>query len=717
MRHAAIVRPTASGRFGYSSAVAPLLVLAVALLARVVVLVQLQGHPALQVRGVLDDAVYWQLAKRVAAGDLALGPHAYFLSPFYTYFLGLVFAVSGGSIMIARLVQVLLGVAAVALIMEAARSWYGARVALISGLLAACTGLFAFNEILILQSSIDPFLTSLALFALARALKSRRLPSFVLAGLALSALALNRPNAAVCLVGLVALWLAVKRSRSALKECLAFSLGAMLLLVPVAVRNGVVAGEFVPMTSHGGLNFYIGNHETADGTWKRVAGVRDTIEGQIEDVRRVAGQALGRPVSESEASSYFYRVAWEWIRSDPHAWLRLTLRKVALVLNAADTYLNYSYAYFAKDESTLLSWLPVGPWLVVPLGIFGLFVGAPARKEWPAYAVWAAFVPIYALAVAAFFVSSRYRLPLLVGLLMASGAGVSWLVERVRTANVVGGARGVAVLTLLFVGANWPMGVDEGRSFEREEHIIHLIADGRVSEADLLVSEANRESPLPSSLLSRAGLVLRAGGHNTRALDYLQRALATNPADPVLHVHVGETLLEMGRPQEALRYLEIARASPDVDASVVASDLAGAYQSLGNSGAALQALASVAVSPTLDDQGLLRLGQNGLALGDGRVAERFLRELVRRQPDSARAHEELGLALGMQGRTEHALVELELAARLDPSNPTTHYHLALGYAQAGRFTKAREECLVAIQLNANHSQARMLLSRLPPSDR
>jgi hypothetical protein len=51
---------------------APVAIVFAAFSIRLIVLMQLAGHPLLQPRGVLDGAVYVKLAARVAAGDLGL---------------------------------------------------------------------------------------------------------------------------------------------------------------------------------------------------------------------------------------------------------------------------------------------------------------------------------------------------------------------------------------------------------------------------------------------------------------------------------------------------------------------------------------------------------------------------------------------------------------------------------------------------------------------
>src|SRR6185503_13141872 len=96
--------------------------------------------------------VYLDLARRIAAGDLAGGDRAYFLSPLYMYFQAAILAVSGGSVLAIPIVQAVLGSIAVGLIAAIAARWYSRAGACIAGGLALLTGYFTFNEILLLQS-------------------------------------------------------------------------------------------------------------------------------------------------------------------------------------------------------------------------------------------------------------------------------------------------------------------------------------------------------------------------------------------------------------------------------------------------------------------------------------------------------------------------------------------------------------------------------------
>src|SRR5205085_3181352 len=137
-------------------------------------------------------------------------PGLYFVSPFYIYFMALTLG-AFGSFTALRVIQIALGTASVACIFLMTREWFGETAAWIAAVLAVLTGLFTFYEVLILQSSVDAFLTSAALYFLSRGFlppkggshgdpqKDRVASAFrrkelFLAGLFFGLQTLNRPN-------------------------------------------------------------------------------------------------------------------------------------------------------------------------------------------------------------------------------------------------------------------------------------------------------------------------------------------------------------------------------------------------------------------------------------------------------------------------------------------------------------------------------------------
>jgi tetratricopeptide (TPR) repeat protein len=737
--------PASRLRAGWAVAAAVLAVFAVKLVA----LWQLAAHPLLQPRGVLDDAVYLRLAQRVAGGDLALGPDVYYLSPFYTYFLGLIFAL-GGSVFTARLVQSLLGVGAVVLIGLTARSWSGDRAGWIAAAAAALTGLFTFNEILLLQSSVDPFLSALALWLLARAVRRERVLDFLAAGASLGLLVVNRPNTlaavgAVVVVFVVVFvfaglnaraatsaerreepasvsrppgwrwpsaWRGPSGPRSVLIQAAALLLGTALVVSPFTIRNRLVAGEWTPVTSHGGLNFYIGNHEGANGLWNQLPGISPSIEGQSVDAGRVASEAIGHRATAGEASDYYYSLGWRWIREHPLDAATLWLRKAALTFSATDLALNYSFTYYSRDESTVLAFLVVGPWLLVPFGLVGLVLRlVSGRADRPAFAAWAAFLPGYAASLVVFFVASRYRLPLLAMLCTGAGIFVAWAATTVGDRNWRLLLWPVVGLVALFAVTFLPLEADTGRMYERGERIVQLITAGQDEQAERLLAATEPGHPARGLLLYRCGRAWQERGDHARAIAAFERALAADPGQPDIRSSLGEELLAAGRPADAIPHLQAARdAGLDVPARTL--DLARAFASLGRRDEAWREVEGLLRERDADPQDVLALAADALRGGDLAMAEGIARRAAARWPGSSAAQELLGMALMLQDRRVEGQAALESAVRLDPRSATAHYHLALALAQAGRLEDAARLAEETLRLEPDYPEARELLGKL-----
>jgi tetratricopeptide (TPR) repeat protein len=634
-----------------------ILVFLVALSIKALVLASLHAHPLLQPSGDMDGAVYLELARN---GPPAV---AYFVSPLYLYFLKL----TGASIELASVAQILLGSVGVVLLFDTARRWFGLRGAYLSALLVMLTGVVTFDEVTILQSALDPFLVALMLWTLTVALKSddqenpAALLGFAAAGAAAALFALNRPNALIWLAALGLLLLLQRRLRPAA----AFATGCALLLAPVVLRNFVVAHELVLVSSHGGLNFYIGNNAEADGTYQAVRGIRPTIAGQSIDAARVAVAAVGHPLTAGEVSRWFYGQAFRWMGAHPGDALRLFVRKLAYTIHETDLALNTSYDFFRKDVDSPLRLLVIGPWLLVPLGV----AGAMSRIRDRRFRIWAAFLPVYAVSVALFFVASRYRLPLLLAFAVCA-AGI-FEIRRVWPLALAAALAGVAL---------WPFGLDSGRSYEETNMAVYLISHHRAEEASEFIASVEPHHADPARLYLRAGLAYGQAGEHPRAIDAFEHVLRAPIAQPVLRATATDEL--------AKEYLRANRIEDD------------------------RRLLSSIDAPPLAAVRASRLGRIAMQLHDGEDAARFFNIAVARTPVDAAAWYDLGMAELASGDAAHAVAALTQASRLAPNDPSDLFALALADAQSGQLEEARHNDEEALRLAPDFPEARALLQRL-----
>lgn len=695
---------------------------------KLAVLLQFQKYPLLQADAGPESIVYVELARQVVGGNLALGPGLYVVSPLYVYFLALILRLTDSFFWV-RIVQIALATAGVALVFRTADTWHGRRAAWYAGVLATFTGVFTFHEVLLLPSALDPFLTALALYLLVSALRApedghRAVPG-ALAGLALGVLGLNRPMVLLAAAGLVSLLLISRRARR-WRTALLLTAGIVMAVAPLLARNYKVAADLAPVSSHGGLSFFIGNNPDADGTHRTADGIAPSIVAQRDDARQVAERAIGRTLDDSEVSAHFYGLGWKWILGQPAAAARLFVRKLAYVFNAAPASLSYSYAYYVRDEHNVLRYLPVGAWLLVPLGLLGLWLGAPLEPERRrAFWLWASFIAFYAVAIAVFYVSSRLTLPLLVPLCVTAGAALDGLAARAEPVKndhrtpypqgFEGRAYAVIVLlAILAIFANWRFGLNDGRTEERTRMALWLIGQERYDEAESRVAEIERGHARPGVLHFRIGRAFLVREQADAAVRHLDRARALDPDRPEIAFALGQALLAGRRPKEAIPHLRRAleAVNAGVRPDIAGFDLARAHAAAGDRAGAVKVLQTVRPARVDDGESWRALGQLALELQTPRLAEAFLRQAVRVEPKSVDGLEQLGLAIALSGRFEEAVGPFEEAVRLDGRDASARLNLAVALAEVGRVAEARRQAEEALRLDPSYDKARQFLGAI-----
>lgn len=130
----------------------------------------------------------------------------------------------------------------------------------------------------------------------------------VLLGLIAGMLALTQPGQAplAALIGLV-LWRRIGFVAVIRRGLMAVPV-ALLVMLPWWVRNWLVFGVFMPLTSAGGLSLWVGNNAHATGNWMQ-------YPDELRDMPEIAaGKRAGA-------------LALAWIRSDPVGFVRLTATK------------------------------------------------------------------------------------------------------------------------------------------------------------------------------------------------------------------------------------------------------------------------------------------------------------------------------------------------------------------------------------------------------
>jgi hypothetical protein len=249
-----------------------------------------------------------------------------------------VYRTLGRSFLAAQLVQnVLTSIACLLLVLAAARlvSW---PVGLLAGVLAALSPELGYVSALVLPDALSALPLLLALLLLAHAHPDGDSPwwTSAIAGVLVGVGVWLRPNVVLLPPFLSLVILLVSRDRRrGLVHALALSLAAVLVVIPITIRNYVVFGEFVPVSLNGGLTLWQG---VADAGGREVGARRhDTLVAEEEAVR------YGRPDYRdwwAEPDGIWrdndrYRRALEVIRANPGRYARVMLGRMGAMLNYA----------------------------------------------------------------------------------------------------------------------------------------------------------------------------------------------------------------------------------------------------------------------------------------------------------------------------------------------------------------------------------------------
>lgn len=290
--------------------------------------------------------------------------------------------------------------------------------------------------------------------------------------------------------------------------------------------------------------------------------------------------------------------------------------------------------------------------------------------------------------------------------------------------------------------------VVEAKALEFHGRRAEALADWpKAAEAYRMAAER-----LPDSveLRRRAGINLFNAGRFEEAREALAWAVAVDPADPLAWQHLALAEQRLGHLEAAVRLLRdsIARKQRPAVCYALLGEL---YLSTGEPGRAAKAFSNAL---TLGQPGIparLRLADALVAMGRPECARAEYERAVSDHPRSAEARDALGKFYDVAGEHDRAAAEFREAVRLAPDEPVfwnnlgvalrlgrhfddamaalaeatrlaprmvdPYYNRGKIYEAVGRTAEARNQHLLALELDPSFSPARTALENLgPPPD-
>jgi tetratricopeptide (TPR) repeat protein len=700
----------------------------------------------------IDAQWHANWARSISAGRIAQ-EQPFFRAPLYPIFLALWTNSTDPTFLLARIVQHVLGAAACLGVVRIGMRVYGAAVGwLAGGVCALYAPLWYFENELLIPALVVPLFV-FTLLATLRANERSTGGAWLLAGLLLGLCAIARPNFLLLapVVGVWCLWRA-GRGRFVWWQALSLTSGVVMPILPVLWHNVHYGGEWVLIASQGGVNFYIGNNPQADGRTavapgEAIPALDDYVDNVMASSRSVAEQDVGQPLGHAAVSRYWFRRAFEFWQQDPGAALTLLMRKLYYLVNGFELESNRSL-YIDRDYSSLFEWsvwsrgltFPAG--LLIPLAAVGFVL--PARQRSGANLLRAVAL-VYAATIVAFFVTGRFRMPLVpVAALFAAQAAVSmWNALRIKRWQpmrfmVVGTALAVALSNSSFLNVT---DVDLARrySLQGTAHV-HL---GEYAEAALCYAQSlsadNVRSGGPRSHAMRyadqfnLALCYQRLNQTLVAIEQMKRAVQIHPLAADGHCVLADLYAEQGAaPLAEQHYRQAIYLDPDdTAASVNLADLllrrhrfkdalevirlplelapnrpqyhyiAGmAAQGIGDNVSAVRFLEQTLRLNSAFSPALLPLGQSLMAIGQTRPAEEVFSAAADRDPADAHSRFMLGQLYYTSGRMDESHDVLAEALRIEPDNGPGLCHMAAVQVNLGDPENARHFLDRAIAIEA-----------------
>ena len=381
-------------------------------------------------RPISDAASYWQIATSLANGHGYLddGVATAYRPIGYSAALAPALDIFGSDLAVARTFNAAISVFSLGSIYALTRAVSGSRLAALVAL-----SLFGFYPADVGYTSLvlsELLFNALTLTAVCLVVfRPGSIGAHAMAGLLLGFATLTRPHAALILPCLaVGLFRRGQSKLQASRLVCVLGLACAATMVPWWVRNASVFGAFVPVSTNGGVNLYIGNHPEATGEYtfdkQRTARIDARLAPELQGAARelafdraAAGLALEYMRAEPARTAELWKLKLDSLFMHEGAFIRFS-RKLPdeqrpLLQRLDSVSLRYYLSFLLLSAAGFA------------LALFQLVFSRPARARslWLPAAIVAAFTALTLLT----FGDSRFHHPMMPWLAIYAGNAFGWL--------------------------------------------------------------------------------------------------------------------------------------------------------------------------------------------------------------------------------------------------------------------------------------------------
>lgn len=612
------------------------LIFSLAFLIRLIYIIQIKSTIFYN-NFMLDEAFYNKWALSIARGEW-LGEGIFDALPLYPYILGIIFKLFGYNLFIARLIEITVSSFSCVLLYLLAKEVFNRRAGIIAAFIGLFYAPFIFYSGIFTPAVFVIFLYLASLLMLIKAVKRPNKRNFFIFGIIAGLAAMTRASMLLS-VPFALFWIMIastNRKKIFVNISLAV-IGMLLVIMPVVLRNYIVSEDVVLLTSHAGINLYIGNNEEADGRFKAPGWARSNISGLQADTKTMAERELGKDLKSSEVSSHYMSKAISFIRHNPDDFLRLLWSKFLLFINKQELYDVACYSVYSEKIPILrfpfITFLFVGS-----LGLTGMLI---AVKDWKRVMILYLFTFTYTLSILLYFVNSRYRIPFAIIMILFSGFFISWLIEKFKEKRFVKAGLGLLLCAVIFPVVNMPIGIDDVTASGYINLGSNYIKIGEYDNAIIALKQAMVIDPSNPKPYNDIGYAYIMKKDYKKAETYILDSILKDPAYPFARINLGLLREKEGDLKASEKEYHIAiELNPNIPQAH--NNLAGLYE---------------------------KSGKRLLAIKEYQKA-------IELDPENAKTHYNLAIIYGRSKRFDDAEAEFIESLRLDPKSAATRKALS-----------------------------------------
>lgn len=666
----------------------------------------------------------WTVREGVSDPHIPTTP--YYRPPGYPYFLAIVYWLFDGSYLAPRLIHFFLGLVHIILIYFLGKITFNRVAGLCASFLVATYWAFIYYEGEVNDPALFVFFVPCILLLLHYTIEKDYVLFSFFSGLLIGIYAIMRPNI-LSFIPFAGLWLLFifytkKKIIKGFLHLFFLIVATFTVITPVTVRNYLVSGEFVPISTYFGENLLIGNSKDADGItpWlpylQELEGTGNWSVWHYDNVVKGLGKSLGREVTHSEASNIFAKMAIDYIIHHPLETFLLTCKKAILFWSPQEITEN-KVVEGERQHYIPLKYMPRFPIVLSSflLGIFFLSKNFYIQKKNPTknnvniylLSLILLFIFTYFASFLPFFVNARARVPILGLMFLIGGYAFSEIRDYLHNKKIIAAVISLCSLLLLFILTHIdiiPYKPDMCRwYYDRADSYLRV---GRIEEA-LQETQALMQQPeRPMTYMPfRLGHAFAKLGYTELAVDLLRLALSPDPSEqhPMyredIHYHIGALLMKLKNYDEAIKEFEKALLINPKDPRVH-NDMGVIYKEYNNFPKAEQHYKyAIKIEPRFN---LAIVNLTELYIQEKKFTEatELLDKSLKLKPHDKELLYNLGVVYHASGELEKALSYYEQVLSYDSTNPNAINNMAMIYSEKNNWEKAKDLLMRCINKNS-----------------